>query len=476
MVTPPYPNQKSGQQSVDQLALAALAAYEAGDHATCDYLITVANCSDQIKQLIWAAANEDMTKLAALVPDAAPSSALSFARHVFHTKERVPNRADLLPRIEEDLRIAATSQPPLLLAKLRYLHLLLARGADVSSLLADIQTFPLNARDAELLAIILHGGGRTSAAIALLNRMLQQITEPTDQQIIANTLAILLDKDGKPDIAAQLRLMVPAPVNELLQQWQRPITTTGNSATVVITTNISPKFVYNQASAPPNDAMIRQTLDSFYGQLQGPLDWPVIIFFDEPRDAALTAQADAYREKLQRVAADYNAQLHCRHGHGLRRNFIEAMGMVDTPYYFFLEHDWTFSTDAPPVTVLMDTLQAHPDLNVIRYNYNFNHLQRHDYALLPYATTTGLPLLSGAYYCNNPALVRTEKMKRDWLPLLTDPKYDAHNGGAGGAEEAIYLNMLRLVRDCGILPVADAMGCAITGTPGNTPRAIHNGI
>lgn len=476
MVTPQNQNQQSPQQSVDQLALAALAAFEAGDRATGDRLIAEANSSEEIIKLIWAAATEDMAALAARLPTATPSSAYHLARSVFHTKERVPNRAGLLPQLEDDLYKAATAQPPLLLAKIRYLHGALARGSDVAPLLADIQTFPLNARDAELLAVVLYGGGRMADAIALLNRMLQQITDANDQSVIATALAWLLDKDGKADLATQLRTMVPVAPNALLQQWQQPIADAGNTATVIVPTNISPKFVYNQTSAPPSDAMIRQTLDSFYNQLQGPRDWPVIIFFDEPRDAALAAQADAYREKLHRVAADYNATLHCRPGHGLRRNFIEALGMVNTPYYFFLEHDWSFSADAPPVTQLLATLEAHRDLNVIRYNYNFNHLQRHDYALVPYATTTGLALLTGAYYCNNPALVRTAKMRRDWAPLLADSKYDAHNSGAGGVEEAIYLHMMRLIKDCGILPVIDAMGCAVTGTPGNTPRAIHNGI
>lgn len=436
----------------------------------------------QHNALLEAALREDMQALPALLAAAPHNSLWHFARHVFHTKERVPDRACLLPQLEDDLRQAALTSPPVLAAKIRYLHLLLARQQQTEAdlLLQDILTFPLAARDAELLAVVLHSGGRTSAGCALLSRMLPQITQAEDAAVLTGALARLLAAGGQQQLATQLSALTPPATHPMLHQWQQPLPAVTNTSqppvTVIITTNISPKFKYNQASAPPSAAMLRQTLGSFYNQLQAPRDWPLVIYFDEPRDPSMAESAAEYRTALESVAADYNARLEFRPGHGLRRNFVEAVQSLNTPYYFFLEHDWTFSADAPPVTTLLATLQQHPELNVIRYNYNFNHLQRHDYALIPYATKTGLPLLTGAYYCNNPSLVRTVKMQRDWLPLLTDNQHDLLNGGAGGVEEVIYLHMLRLVKACGILPVIDAMGCTVTGTAGNTPRAIHNGI
>lgn len=431
---------------------------------------------DAATRLLIAAASEDMATLAAMLPTAAHDSIYHFARAVFHTKDRIPNRAALLPQIEADIQAAATGQPTLLLAKIRYLHLVLSRGQDAAALMQDIMSFPLTARDAELLSIILHAGGKTAESIALLSKVLQQIAEPEDMRVIGHALGWYLTHTRNAAMAAQLHQMVPHLDSATLNAWRQPVVSTGDKATIIIPTNIGGKFKYNQASAPPSGAMLRQTLESLYTQLQAPKDWPVVIYFDEPRDAAMAPQADAYRDELKTIAREYNAQLDCRAGHGLRRNFIEAVTNCETPYYFFLEHDWTFSFDAPPLPVLMQTMQAHADVNVIRYNYNYNHLQRHDYALVPFATTTGLPLLTGTYYCNNPALVRTGKMQRDWLPLLTDTSLDNHNAGAGGVEETIYLHMLRLVKECGIIPVMQAMGCTVIGTAGNTPRAIHNGI
>lgn len=475
-------------QSVDQLALEALGADQNGDIARRDALLRQSGLPEHIIRLIWAAVNEDMISLPDLLGNnAADNSAYHLARATWLTKERVPDRHLRLPHIEDDLRASAALHPPLLLAKLRWLHrVMVGAGSDnAQQLLNEILTFPLAARDAEQLAVILHSGGQTSSAIALLSRMLQQITDAADHAVVTEALAWLLERDNKAPMAQQLRAMVQSQPHPLLSQWSAPLPTTlpasnGDMATIIIPTNLSPKFVYNQASAPPSDKMIRQTLDSLYDQLQCPRGpngrWPVLIYFDEPRDPALASQADEYRSRLEQVASDYGAQLHCRPGLGLRRNFIDAMEKTTTPYYMLLEHDWTFAPHSPPLPLLMQTLQAHPDLNVIRYNYNFNHLQRHDFALIPYATQTGLPLMTGAYYCNNPALVRTAKMKRDWLPLTMGDKYDTHNAGAGGIEEAVYAQMMKLIRDCGVLPVAQAMGCGVIGRPGDANRAIHNGI
>ncbi|MGE3770083.1 MAG: hypothetical protein AB7G06_03945 [Bdellovibrionales bacterium] len=474
------------KRALDQVVLELLAVAESGDKGRQNELFAAlkAECPGadlpSLIGLVAGALTENEIDLKAAL-DAKPQQDAVFhlARMVYLSRARVDPaaRAAHAAVITDDLRAAATGSPDLLLAKFRYLHQRITLGGwdeTMTPLLGDILQFPLSPRDVETLGVILFGGGALPQATKLLSEALQAVTGNDSRQVLGFTLVTALMAAGMAPAAQQLQALLPQPAP---LPWAQPLpadTYTGPAATVVVTTHISPNLVYYKDSAPPSDLMIRTTLESFYGQLQGPKDWPVLIYFDEPRDPALKEQADAYRAKLEQVAKDYNATLLCRPGLGLRQNLLDALGRIATPYYFFLEHDWTFADHAPPVIDLLMVLEAHHDLHALRYNYNYNLLTRHDPVLMPVPST--LPLLASAHYCNHPGLIRTAKMKRDWLPLLADTQYDAHNGGAGGVEETIYAATLKIIEQHGLLPAIAAMGCAVIGQPGDLPRALHWGI
>ena len=490
--------------ALDQMADQLLAAVAANDQAAQQRLASaIQQQSSQhdwqlVVNLLGAARSENTIDLNNFLAQAERTQVkglcYDLAQAMYLMKARVPpaERAANTARVTEALLGAANASPPLLLAKLRWLHRCLMVGDHPQALKLqnEIMGFSLGARDVQTLAVMLFCSGNTTYPVQLLSHVLPQITDAEARHALGQDLAFMLDKTGQGAAAQSLRTMLAESATpaitadwEWVQAWQQPVLSTNavQPVTTVITTNLSNKLQHYKDMAPPSGTLLRQTLESYYIQLQAPRAWPVHIYFDEPHDESLAAGAQVYRQELVALADDYNARGHditvftCP-GLGLRQVFLQACDDIVTPYYFFLEHDWTFTYQAPPLPQLVQTLDAFPQLHSIRYNYMYNYQTQHDFTLLKLPVPTPFPLLATTYYCNQPSLVRTAKLQRDWLPLLTESKFDQHNAGAGGIEETLFTASHGFVRTCGILPVVTAMGCCAIGLPGDAPRALHWGI
>jgi hypothetical protein len=490
--------------TLDQLADQALTAVAAGDHVAQERLFAAirqhAGATDWqlLANLLGAARSENTIDLQNYLNEAmragvsGPCYALARAMQLM--KARIPphERAANTATVTQLLLDTANATPPLLLGKLRWLHrcLMLGDRTQALKLQNEIMGFSLGARDVQTLAVMLFCSGNTTYPVQLLSHVLPQIADAEVRHALGQDLAFMLDKTGQLAAAHSLRAMLAADTKPAIaadwawvQAWQQPVANSSATqpVTTVITTNISSKLVHYKDMAPPSGTLLRQTLESYYQQLQAPAAWPLHIYFDEPAGGANADMAAAYRQELVAIADDYNARgcditVFTCPGIGLRQVLLQAMEDIATPYYFFLEHDWTFSYQAPVLPQLVQVLDTFPQLHSIRYNYMYNYQTQHDFTLLKLPVPAPFPLLATTYYCNQPSLVRTAKMQRDWLPLLAENKYDQHNAGAGGVEETLFAASHGFVRTCGILPVVSAMGCAVIGLPGDAPRTLHWGI
>jgi hypothetical protein len=142
-----------------------------------------------------------------------------------------------------------------------------------------------------------------------------------------------------------------------------------------------------------------------------------------------------YLKALEKyVAQNPQCKLVISHGNGLRKNFMEQTAQIKSPYMFMLEHDWLLKDTVRPLPDLCTALQTRPYMHHVRYNLSPVLPDSYDAMLLPYRDN--FTLTNGI--SNNPCMIRLDKIRRDWLPILEQQGLDNFNMGAAGVEENIY--------------------------------------
>ncbi len=338
------------------------------------------------------------------------------------------------------------------------------------------------------LAITLLAIGQPAAATTLLHKLHSIAPVPHIQLAVLRDLQHIAAMQGDAKTAAtyanataETRRTQPALAQALDQvsTWAKPCpapTPIGAdaAATVIVPTSISRKIFKNTHIAPPYIDMLAETLSSFYKHAKAPTAWPVVICFDQPTAPDLQDAAARYRTALEDyVQKNPHCTLRVYTGNGLRRTFVEQSLAARTPYVCLLEHDWVFNSAAMPITDIFAAMQANPAIHHCRYNVNPVLPDGYDSMLLPAAH--GLTSTSG--FGNQPGLIRTHKLQRDWLPLLAfDDTLDALNHGAAGVEETLQTAAATIYNWLGFIEGHASTGTYFAGALGSKPPMTHTGI
>jgi len=112
-----------------------------------------------------------------------------------------------------------------------------------------------------------------------------------------------------------------------------------------------------------------------------------------------------------------------------RKNFLNIIKRVKTPYLFFVEHDWKF-VEYLDISLLLSTMDKYKFINTIYFNKRPNICLKYppcgDFILKPEPRVTEIPLLKTSKWSNNPNITRTSKWK-EWMPIVEKAPLDTSN-------------------------------------------------
>jgi hypothetical protein len=108
-------------------------------------------------------------------------------------------------------------------------------------------------------------------------------------------------------------------------------------------------------------------------------------------------------------------------------NWAHMINNCNTPYFIFLEHDWEFIEDIPTAVILSE-MDKHDNFSYLRFSrWPAGHGQelrwdKSNGAMYAQETEIGvdvnLPLTKVGLYSGNPHIVKTQKCKDFYLPIL----------------------------------------------------------
>ena len=108
-------------------------------------------------------------------------------------------------------------------------------------------------------------------------------------------------------------------------------------------------------------------------------------------------------------------------------NWAHMINNCNTPYFIFLEHDWEFIEDIP-TDVILSEMDKHDNFSYLRFSrWPAGHGQelrwdKSNGAMYAQETEIGvdvnLPLTKVGLYSGNPHIVKTQKCKDFYLPIL----------------------------------------------------------
>lgn len=117
-------------------------------------------------------------------------------------------------------------------------------------------------------------------------------------------------------------------------------------------------------------------------------------------------------------------------------NWIHMINNCNTPYFMFLEHDWEFLKDIP-TDVILTEMDLHEKFSYLRFSrWPTGHDQelrwdKANGAIYAHETEIGinvnLPLTKVGLYSGNPHIVKTQKCKDFYLPILLKHYPDIKN-------------------------------------------------
>lgn len=117
-------------------------------------------------------------------------------------------------------------------------------------------------------------------------------------------------------------------------------------------------------------------------------------------------------------------------------NWIHMIDNCNTPYFMFLEHDWEFIKDIP-TDVILTEMDLHENFSYLRFSrWPAGHAQelrwdKANGAIYAQETEIGinvnLPLTKIGLYSGNPHIVKTQKCKDFYLPILLEHYPDIQN-------------------------------------------------
>ena len=165
-------------------------------------------------------------------------------------------------------------------------------------------------------------------------------------------------------------------------------------------------------------------------------------------------------------------------------NWIHMINNCNTPYFMFLEHDWEFIKDIP-TDIILSEMDKYNNFSYIRFSrWPAGHPQelrwdKSNGAVYEQETVIGadvnLPLTKVGLYSGNPHIVKTQKCKEFYLPVIM--KYFPYIGDRNTYLEKEFLSIIiQDIRENGQYKSHETWGTFLYGTwPEFDPVITHLG-
>jgi hypothetical protein len=157
-----------------------------------------------------------------------------------------------------------------------------------------------------------------------------------------------------------------------------------------------------------------------------------LVYYDQPADGGL--RATTYLANLERLCESYGLELNVRQQSGLKKNLLEALEKITTPYIFFLEHDWAIKKRIQ-LELLLDVFDKYDYVNHVRFNMrNNDSCYAWDHLVEAEDRITELRLTRTSSWSNQAHIARMSKWRQDWLSVIgPEPSTISY-----GVEEKLY--------------------------------------
>lgn len=247
--------------------------------------------------------------------------------------------------------------------------------------------------------------------------------------------------------------------------------------TVLMVTNFTRKIVKYRDLAPPSTRLISATYGSLIDVFGENLaSCPKIVCYDA--DPGLGRQSESYLAALDHFCSSHGFSFHVFEKKGLLGILGAIVPTIETPYIFFVEHDWFFKPQVISLSNVLRVLDRHDDIHLIRFNKRRNLIAGLDIILEKETRIPEIPLLRTSAHSNNPCLIRTQTLNDTWLPYCLQDSFFASQEIGGtplGVEEALFKSHITSIRRDGFSKAHSQMGTYIYGNVGDPERIIHLG-
>jgi hypothetical protein len=253
--------------------------------------------------------------------------------------------------------------------------------------------------------------------------------------------------------------------------------TIGKDLTLVMVTHCTDRLKKFEALSPPSDKLVTAT----YGSLleivgEDIAACPKVMCYDHNPGGSLRDKQ--YTRSLESFCAEHGFELRTFQGVGLFNVLNRIVPTIESHYTLFTEHDWMFRGSRIHLPAIIEMMNDEPNINAIRFNKRDNYLNGQDFLMNVDAASKRYPLMRTASYSNNPSIIRTDKLKNEWLPICEEALHrvsDKLGGSAFGVEEILFKKYVRDIRAQGFHKAHEKWRTYVFGGLGDTPRIIHLG-
>lgn len=231
----------------------------------------------------------------------------------------------------------------------------------------------------------------------------------------------------KLDIIKQMKIKryeQPKDVSDiqLIQEYQK-FSHLKHLVTIITVTHILP--------SAPSIEIIQKMLNSLHQNVEGAKYLTHMIFVDS---CPSNPNNDTYINNLLELKDQYN-NLYIINipNSGLKSNYINGIKLTNTPYLYFIEHDWIFN-EVIPTDRFVNIMQKYSDVNYIKLSKRDNE-ETGGWDKTLTVDNRFDDLIKTDSWTNHPHIVRKDKWVKDWINIINP---NQKNEKSYGVEEVLY--------------------------------------
>lgn len=250
-----------------------------------------------------------------------------------------------------------------------------------------------------------------------------------------------------------------------------------DDVTLIMVTHCTRRLKKFEALSPPSNKLVTATYGSLlnvFGERIAAC--PKLMCYDHNPNG--TERDTQYGLSIESFSRQNGFALQRYNGAGLFNVLNQTIRSVETPYIFFVEHDWMFRGEGISLPAVIEMMKDDPSINTIRFNKRVNCLNGQDFLMAVDSNPRTYPLLRTSSYSNNPGIIRTDKLKNEWLPICEEALRlvsDQLGGRAFGIEEILFKKYVQDIREIGFTKAHDQWGLYVFGGAGDPARITHLG-